>query len=135
MKIFKDLTEDEEGFKVFIEKQKNDDNNVRKFLENCNHKDFVFTLMRLGTLLNTVATYTGFVQEQLNNAISLEGNLRNRKISKIVKDLNEKINEKYGFEKNKSIVEFIVLYDGELYMFINQAKFIKELEMKTIVAL
>ena len=135
MKIFKDLTEDEESFKIFIEKQRNDDDNVRKFLENCGHKDFVFTLMKLGTLLNTVATYIGFVQEQLNDAIPLEGNLRNRKISKIVKDLNEKINEKYDFEKNKSIVELIVLYNGELYMFINQSKFIKELEMKTVVAL
>lgn len=135
MKIFNNLTENEEAFKIFMDKQQEDDNNVKKYLNDCSHKDFVFTLIRLGTLLNTVATYTGFVQEQLNNAIKLDNNLRNRKISKIVKDLNEKINDKYNFEKSTTIIESVVLYDNELYMFINQFKFIKTLEVKEIVAL
>lgn len=135
MKIFKDLTDNEEEFKDFIEKQNENDSNVKEFLKNCGHKDFVFTLIRLGTLLNTIATYTSFVQEQLNSAILLEENSRNRKISKIAKDLNEKINEKYNFEKDVSVIELIVLYDGELYMFINQLKFIKNLEIKTTFAL
>lgn len=135
MKIFNDFTENEEEFKNFVQKQVKDDNNLRKYLDNCNHKEFTFTILNLGTLLNTVATYFNFVKEQLDEAITLNENLRSRKISKIVKDLNEKINDRYDFEKQTNVIESVILYNGELYVYINKSKFIRTLEIKSIISL
>lgn len=135
MKVFNDLTEDEEEFQNFIQKQIKDDNNLRKYLDNCNHKEFTFTILSVGTLLNTVATYFGFVKEQLDDAITLNENLRSRKISKIIKDLNEKINNRYDFEKDTTVIESVVLYQGELYVYINKSKFVRTLEIKSIISL
>lgn len=135
MKIFNDFTENEEEFKNFVQKQIKDDNNLRKYLDNCNHKEFTFTILNLGTLLNTVATYFNFVKEQLDEAITLNENLRSRKISKIVKDLNEKINDRYDFEKQTNVIESVILYNGELYVYINKSKFIRTLEIKSIISL
>lgn len=135
MKVFNDLTENEEEFHNFIQKQIKDDNNLRKYLDNCNHKEFTFTILSVGTLLNTVATYFGFVKEQLDDAITLNENLRSRKISKIIKDLNEKINNRYDFEKDTTVIESVVLYQGELYVYINKSKFVRTLEIKSIISL
>lgn len=135
MKVFNDLTKNEEEFNNFVQKQIKDDNNLREYLDNCNHKEFTFTILNLGTLLNTVATYFGFVKKQLDDAIVLNENLRNRKISKIVKDLNEKINDRYDFEKDTNVIESVVLYQGELYVYINKSKFIRTLEIKSIISL
>ena len=135
MKIFNDFTENEEEFKNFVQKQVKDDNNLRKYLDNCNHKEFTFTILNLGTLLNTVATYFNFVKEQLDEAITLNENLRSRKISKIVKDLNEKINDRYDFEKQTNVIESVILYNEELYVYINKSKFIRTLEIKSIISL
>ena len=135
MKVFNDLTENEEEFHDFIQKQIKDDNNLRKYLDNCNHKEFTFTILSVGTLLNTVATYFGFVKEQLDDAITLNENLRSRKISKIIKDLNEKINNRYDFEKDTTVIESVVLYQGELYVYINKSKFVRTLEIKSIISL
>lgn len=135
MKVFNDLTENEEEFKNFIQKQIKDDNNLRKYLDSCNHKEFTFTILSVGTLLNTVATYFGFVKEQLDDAITLNENLRSRKISKIIKDLNEKINNRYDFEKDTTVIESVVLYQGELYVYINKSKFVRTLEIKSIISL
>lgn len=130
---FNNITEEEE-FNDFIQKQIEDDNNLKKYLDNCNHKEFTFTILNLGTVLNTIATYFGFVKEQLDEAIQDE-NIRKRKIQKIIRDLNEKVNDRYDFDKDTVIIESVVLYKGELYVYINKMKFIRSIEIKSVISL
>ena len=51
------------------------------------------------------------------------------------KYLNEKINDRYDFEKDTNVIESVVLYQGELYVYINKSKFIRTLEIKSIISL
>ena len=49
--------------------------------------------------------------------------------------LNEKINDRYDFEKQTNVIESVILYNEELYVYINKSKFIRTLEIKSIISL
>ena len=46
-----------------------------------------------------------------------------------MKDLNERINIEYNFEKDVVIVEKCILFENELYLFFNKFRFIKMIEL------
>lgn len=128
MKLFKDLTDNTEDMMEFKKKQDQDDENLKKYFMNCTHKELVSSIMHLGTLFDTVAVYFHFLDvEAMINA-----NGRDRKINKALNDLNKKINLEYEFDDNIAIVEEGVLYDGEIYLFINKCQFVKTMQLKEL---
>lgn len=133
MNFFRDLSDDVEGFKDFEKKRSDDDEKIKKYFEECNHKDFISALLHLGSLLDTIAIYCDFVRDQLQEAIE-NNNSRNqkRKFNKFVRDLNEKINLEYDFPDDTITIEEIILFDGELFLFFDKSNFIKNVGLKKI---
>ena len=78
MKIFKNITE-KDDFIDFEQKQLDDDQEIKKYFENCTHKQFISGLMHLGTLIDIMTTYLDFLKPQIDEAIKLDGVKRDRK--------------------------------------------------------
>ena len=125
MKIFRDLTDNVEEMEDFNKKVHDDDAKLQKYFETCSHKEFISCIIDIGVLLDSVATYFDFLNPKMALAIGGDEDKRSRKINKYLNDLNHKINEEYGFDKNTFIVEEGVLYDNHVYLFINKSQFIK----------
>lgn len=131
MKLFRDLTGQEDEIAEFKKKQFDDDENIKRYLENCSHKEFNFVILHLGVFLDTVATYTTFMGEYLEKIIQSDGN-KDKKLNKFLRDLNKKINNEYGFSDDILLVEEGVLFDNELYLFINKSHFMKIIEISNL---
>lgn len=130
MKLFKDLSEDLEAVQDFNKKELDDDEKLKKYFDKCTHKEFISSLMYLGTLFDTITTYINFILPQIHDTIrNTEGNKRSRKMNKYLKDLNLRINSEYGFDKDTVIIEEGVLFDEQLYLFINKCRFLKMFEL------
>lgn len=133
MKVFKDLTDKTEDFEDFKRKQFDDDEKLKKYFEKCNHKQFLQALMDIGILIDVTTTYLGFLKPQIDDALTeKDTTVKERRINKFMKDLNERINIEFSFDKDIVIVEQCVLFDGELYLFFNKAQFIKEKKLQKI---
>ncbi|MBR6515613.1 MAG: hypothetical protein IKT40_02025 [Bacilli bacterium] len=133
MSFFRDLTDDIEGFKDFEKKRDDDDAKVKKYFDQCNHGDFVSSLLHLGSLLDTMGMYFDFINDQLEDARKMENKRsQKRKINKFIKDLNEKINLEYDFDKDTVIIEEIVLFNDKFFVFFDKSHFIKTIGLKEI---
>lgn len=124
MKIFNDFTDDQEGMNAFMNKQFEDDQKIKNYLDTCSHKEFNFAILNIGDLLKTISIYFGFIDPQIQEAIKNKQGT-SRKMNKFIKDLNQKINLRYELDEDLNIVENLVLYNGELYLFINKNKFLE----------
>ena len=133
MNFFRDLSDDTEGFKDFEKKRSDDDEKIKKYFDECNHKDFISAMLHLGSLLDTIAIYCDFSRNWLQEAIE-NNNSRSqkRRFNKFVRDLNEKINLEYDFPDDTITIEEIVLFDGELFLFFDKSNFIKNIGLKKI---
>ena len=131
MKLFRDLTEQNEEMAEFKKKQFDDDENIKKYLENCSHKEFNFAILHLGVFLDTVATYTTFMGEYLEQLINSKNQNKEKRFNKFLRDLNKKINNEYDFPDEVVLVEEGVLFDGELYLFINKSHFLKIMDINS----
>lgn len=130
---FKDLSNDEEAFKDFKKKQKDDDEKVMRYFEQCNHEDFMFALSNLGVLIDTINVYSIFLRPQVVEALeNLEGKSLKRKLNKFIKDLNDRIRFEYDFDDDVIIIEEAVLFEGELHLFFSKHYFIKVVGLKKI---
>ena len=133
MNFFRDLTDDIEGFKDFEQIRNDDDEKVKKYFDQCNHGDFISSLLHLGSLLDTMGMYFDFIDEQLEDARQMTNKRsQKRKINKFIKDLNEKINLEYDFNENTIIVEEIVLFEDQFYLFFDKSHFIKTIGLKEV---
>lgn len=124
MKIFNDFTDDQEGMNAFMNKQFEDDQKIKNYLDTCSHKEFNFAILNIGDLLKTISIYFGFIDPQIQEAIKNKQGT-SRKMNKFIRDLNQKINLRYELDEDLSIVENLVLYNGELYLFVNKNKFLE----------
>lgn len=133
MSFFRDLTDDEVGFQDFNKKQIDDDERLKQYFEKSNHKDFTFAILHLGVLLDTIATYCDFMKEQLQD-MSQETSSRSlkRKANKFVKDINDRINSEYNFDDDTVIVEEMILFEDEFYLFFDKSHFIKTMGLQSI---
>lgn len=133
MKIFEDLTTRPEEFEDFKKRQFDDDEKLKRYFDKCDHKQFLFSLIKLGVLLDDITTYFEFVSPLIQQIIDNEKDRKNDgKIMKIIRDLNKKINLDFGLDEDVSIVEQCVLFDRDLFIFFDKAQFIKEIELKRI---
>lgn len=132
MKIFKDFTNSKEDFDLFREKVLQDDEKVLNILEGYSHKEFMSAIMQLGTLIDLITDYLEFLKPQIDESMNLSEKTRNRKLNKIAKDLNTLVNTESGFNGDTYIVEDLVLYEGELFIFIDKAQFLRTIEFKKL---
>lgn len=133
MKIFKDFTNSKEDFDLFREKTFQDDEKVLRLLEGYSHKEFISAIMQLGTLMDLITDYLEFLKPQINESMTLSEKTRNRKLNKIAKDLNTLVNTESGFDGNTYIIEDLVLYEGELFVFVDKSQFLKTIKFKELV--
>ena len=129
MKLFKDLTDKTEDMMEFKKKQDHDDEMLKEYFLDCSHKEFVSAMINIGTLFDIISTYCSFLD--MNSLVNTTKS-RDRKINKALNDLNKRINLEYDFDEEITIVQEGVLYQDEIYLFINKCQFIKIMEVKKL---
>lgn len=125
MKIFYNI-DSEEDFENFIARQHDDDALLKEKFAEYSHRQFNFCLINIGIMLDIVRGYFHFERDRITDDImNLEKDkIRNRRINKIVRDLNEKINLRYEFDEDTMIVPSLAVYNNEAYLLIDKCLFV-----------
>lgn len=125
MKIFYNI-DSEEDFENFMARQHDDDVLLKEKFAEYSHRQFNFCLINIGIMLDIVRGYFHFERDRITDDImSLEKDkIRNRRINKIVRDLNEKINLRYEFDEDTMIVPSLAVYNNEAYLLIDKCLFV-----------
>lgn len=126
MKIFKILTEEEE-FEEFKQKQFDDDKVILDFLNKCDHKTFLRTIIKIGTFLDVATTYFEFSQKYIEGSMHKDESLIKRTLNKVLSELSEKICYEYDLDPETEVIEDAVFYDGEIYILFSKKNFLKAL--------
>jgi len=134
-KLYELQTEDEfEDFKLM---QYEDDKKLKELFDKQTHREFQFSLINIGVMLDIVRTYFVFEQQKNKNILlNLEKDkVKNRRVNTILSELNTKINLRYGFDDDTVIIPCLAIYKEELYITIQKTKFITLLIENTDVDL
>lgn len=125
MKIFYNI-DSEEDFENFVARQHDDDALLKEKFAEYSHRQFNFCLINIGIMLDIVRGYFHFERDRITDDImNLEKDkIRNRRINKIVRDLNEKINLRYEFDEDTMIVPSLAVYNNEAYLLIDKCLFV-----------
>ena len=125
MKIFYNI-DSEEDFENFMARQHDDDALLKEKFMEYSHRQFNFCLINIGIMLDIVRGYFHFERDRITDDImNLEKDkIRNRRINKIVRDLNEKINLRYEFDEDTMIVPSLAVYNNEAYLLIDKCLFV-----------
>lgn len=125
MKIFYNI-DSEEDFENFMARQHDDDALLKEKFAEYSHRQFNFCLINIGIMLDIVRGYFHFERDRITDDImNLEKDkIRNRRINKIVRDLNEKINLRYEFDEDTMIVPSLAVYNNEAYLLIDKCLFV-----------
>ena len=125
MKIFYNIDR-EEDFENFMARQHDDDVLLKEKFAEYSHRQFNFCLINIGIMLDIVRGYFHFERDRITDDImNLEKDkIRNRRINKIVRDLNEKINLRYEFDEDTMIVPSLAVYNNEAYLLIDKCLFV-----------
>ena len=125
MKIFYNI-DSEEDFENFMARQHDDDALLKEKFAEYSHRQFNFCLINIGIMLDIVRGYFHFERNRITDDImNLEKDkIRNRRINKIVRDLNEKINLRYEFDEDTMIVPSLAVYNNEAYLLIDKCLFV-----------
>lgn len=125
MRIFYNI-DNEEDFENFMARQHDDDALLKEKFAEYSHRQFNFCLINIGIMLDIVRGYFHFERDRITDDImNLEKDkIRNRRINKIVRDLNEKINLRYEFDEDTMIVPSLAVYNNEAYLLIDKCLFV-----------
>lgn len=132
------IIENEEEFQEKVEQQHADDIELAELLNNLAqknmHKQFNFALLNLGTLLQTISIFFDLKQSEIEKILQLDKDqIKQRKITIIINEINEKINLKYELDEETTIIKEIFVYENDSYIKINKVLFIQLLFGKGIV--
>ena len=120
---------DDEKFKE-LSRAKNQDNfEAAKFLEelakNNEDRKFNFSLLHLGILMQIASISLEIKQDEIEGYLRLEKTeTRTRKMEMIIKEINNKINMRYEFDKKTEIVSCLYTYKGLGYICIEKLEFL-----------
>jgi len=119
------VLETEEEFKEFMDKQHEDDKDLKIKFAVFDHRKFNFSLINIGIMLDIVRTYFKIEKDKLNDTLKLDKDkIKTRRINKMVSELNEKINLRYELDEETMIVPYIFIYQDEAYLMINKCLFV-----------
>lgn len=124
------IIEDKEEFDANVLEQYADDAKLveilDKLVQDGKHKELNFSLVGMGTMLQTLSIFLKLKTDEINDILKLEKDrIRQRRMNIIINEVNEKINLKYDFEEETAIVKKIFIYDNQSYMIIDKVKFIE----------
>ena len=120
------IFEKREDFDEFMQAQHDDDNKLKEMFLEMSHKEFQFALINIGTMLNIVLQYFTFEEQKIKDIQQFNrASTRSRKVNKMIKELNEKINLRYEFDEDTPIISSMCLYCDEAYLLINKTLFTK----------
>lgn len=126
---FEIITEEEVYQKYFDEQIKDDTeliNSLMALVEQEQHKDLNFAILNLGTLLQTISIYFELKTNEIEKILALEKDaIKQRKMTVIINEINEKINLKYGFDENIEVITKIFIYENNSYIKINKLLFLR----------
>lgn len=106
---------------------------LHDFATNKFDKQLNFTLLNLGQVLQIVAISLSLKENEIESAMKLKKDkARDKKMQIILKELNERINTRYGFDDKTVVVPLLYTYGDLGYIFINKALFISLLIEKDI---
>lgn len=118
------IFDEEEDFDNFVQAQHEDDNKLKEMFLKMSHREFQFALTNIGMMLNIVLQYFAFEEQRVKDVQKLaKEKTRNRKVNKMIKELNEKINLRYDFDEKTAIIPSMCLYNNEAYLIINKSLF------------
>ena len=125
-----EIIEEESVFKEHFDRQLQSDTDLVNFfltlVEEKKHSDLNFAILNVGTLLKTISIFFDLKKNEMEKILALENeSVRQRKITVIINEINEKINLKYGFDENTEIITKIYIYEDGSYMEINKLLFVK----------
>lgn len=126
---FKIITEEDE-LQENLQQQVEDDAELVSFLsklvEQSKHKEFNFAILNIGTLMQTISVFFYLKEKEIDDILKLKSDsVKQRKITVIINELNEKINLKYGFDENAEIITKIFVYEDNSYLNINKKLFVQ----------
>lgn len=125
MNEYFEIVDTEARFVYLQETQLADDYELLNHLKMLDHPKLNFALLNIGTLLQTTSIFFELKQNEIESALSLEKDkIRDRRMKEMVRELNEKINLRYGLDPESEIIEKIYIYEGQSYLLINKFNFI-----------
>ena len=132
------MLETEEEFKKYEELQQQDNielaNLFNDLAEKGMRQEFNFALLNIGTLLQTISVFLELKNKEVDKIFKLEKDqIKQRKMTVIINEINEKINLKYDLDEDTEIAKTIYGYDGLCYLRINKTLFIQLLFGKGII--
>lgn len=124
---------DENRFEELANRKLKDDSQVLKILDAClldnDDRRFNFLLLNLGTIMKICAIELEIKQDEIEKYLRLEKErTRNKKMDFILKELNKKINLRYGFDEKTEIVPYLYTYQGNGYIYVDKATFCRLLQ-------
>jgi GTP-binding protein EngB required for normal cell division len=136
IKRFQEL-ETEEEFNTFMQMQHQDDANLKKRFEEYTHRQFQYCLINMGIMLDIVRGYFYFERQKLNETIVKldKDKVKKRRVNKMLKELNQKINLRYDFDDDVEIIPSLAIYQEEGYLMIDKSLFADLLMEKADVPL
>lgn len=119
---------DEERFNELANSKLKDDLAVLKILESClqdnDDRRFNFLLLNLGTIMKICAIELEIKQDEIEKYLNLDKErTRNKKMDFILKELNKKINLRYGFNEKTEIVPYLYTYQSKGYIYVDKKTF------------
>lgn len=131
MNEYFEIVETQERFEFLQESQMADDNELLTHLREqlSDHPKVNFILLNVGTLLQTISIFFELKQNEIESALALEKDkIRDRRMKEMVREMNEKINLRYGLPEDTETVKKIYIYENQSYIFIQKFLFISMLQ-------
>ena len=127
----------DEKFEEINEKKKQDNINTSLFLqelaENDEHQKLNYSLLNLGILMQIISISLRIKEDEIESYLKIEKeDTRKRKMEIILKEINEKINLRYDFDKKTVVVSMLYTYNNLGYIFASKELFLRELAKKEL---
>lgn len=105
---------------------KNDDDDLKKLIQDLSHRELNFVILNLGNMLQLCAIYFELKQENIESYLKLEKDkLKQSRMKTIIVELNQSINLRFDFPEDTEIIEGLFIYDGDSYISINKMLFVE----------
>lgn len=125
---------DDEKFEELRQDRFADNKDVVEFLSNLvadgDDRRFNFTILNLGELMKICAIELGLknrADEISSHLYVKKEQVRDRRMNKIIKELNAKINIRFTFDEDTEIVPCLYTYKGVGYIYIDKITFCNKL--------
>ena len=108
-------------------------NYLHRLIKKNDDRRFNFTILNLGEVMKISAIEINLKQDEIQKNLKLEKEqIRDRRMSTIVKELNEKLNMRFDFEEDVKIVKCLYTYNGIGHIFIDKMGFCDLLDKTNI---